>query len=317
MVKSTGSTLVRMATAVALMMGLASVASAAAQHAKQPLRATAAAPSARGRAKLVLKNGAHGSFAIASQKLAPATSYEVVVDGIKVGAITTGKNGAGKIKFSAPKRGNAILMGFDPRGASVAVRNGDGDDVLEGDMPDDGTDPNAVACCLTDDDEVECKDRTPEACLAAGGEVSSATGCFPNPCVSAPGVVCCIGDSASGAFCDDGPEVECEHDLSAQACAAAHGTVVEATSCEPNPCAPVPPANLVVCCVPEDDETECEIRTPERCASHGGTVSTATSCAEHPCGPSDDDDDQGEDDDGDHHGGDDHEGGGDGHGDDD
>jgi len=306
MAKSVDSMFMRATMALALALASAAWADAAVRHARQPLKPTATAPNARGRAKVLLKHGAKGSFAIAAQRLTPTTAYDVVVDGIKVGAITTRKNGAGTIKFAAPRRGNALLMGFDPRGAFVTVRDAHGDDVLEGEMPDDDTDPNAVACCLPDDDHVECEDRTPADCLAEGGLVSSATGCFPNPCVTSPGVVCCIGDSAAGAFCDDDPEVECEHEFSAEACAAEGGTVVEATSCDPNPCTPVPPANLVVCCVPEDDEDEieCEIRTPERCASHGGTVSAATSCADNPCGgmsggEHEGDDDQGENEQGD------------------
>ncbi len=301
-------------TAVALgaVLGLAGVAGAAKHvQVKQSLSPTAAAPSARGKAKLTLHTASRGAFAVAAQRLAPATSYDVVVGGIKVGALTTGARGAGKVRFSAPQRGHGLRLGFDPRGASLAVRDAHGDDVLEGDLPDDSVDPNAVACCVSDGGESECELRTPDACAAAGGVASSASGCFPDPCNGTPGsvVVCCTGDSAAGAFCDDDPKVECEDDVTEAQCAARHGTVVTATSCEPDPCAPVPPADLVVCCVPEDGETKCEIRTADRCAAHGGTASTALSCHPNPCGGGGGDH-QGGDDQGENSGGDgNHDGG--------
>jgi hypothetical protein len=66
------------------------------------------------------------------------------------------------------------------------------------------------------------------------------------------------------------------------------GIVVNATSCDPNPCAAIPPADPdVVCCLPDnggDGVPECEDRTAEECAAAGGTVSTATSCTPDPCG---------------------------------
>ena len=65
------------------------------------------------------------------------------------------------------------------------------------------------------------------------------------------------------------------------------GTVIQATSCAPNPCAPTPPAQGdVVCCVPDhggDGPAECEDRTAAACTAAGGTVSDATSCNPDPC----------------------------------
>src|SRR5262245_47831913 len=90
---------------------------------KQTLTATAHAPKARGRAKLVLRGGSHGSFALVAQRLAPSADYDVVVDGIKVGTLTTREHGTGKMRFSAPKRGRNALLGFEARGASVVVRD--------------------------------------------------------------------------------------------------------------------------------------------------------------------------------------------------
>ena len=65
------------------------------------------------------------------------------------------------------------------------------------------------------------------------------------------------------------------------------GTVVQATSCVPNPCAVTPPAEGdVVCCLPDnggDGLAECEDRTAAACTAAGGTVSDATSCTPDPC----------------------------------
>ena len=320
MAKRIGSAMAVAMAMAALLLGGADAANAAA-HMKQSLHATSYAPRARGNAKLTLRSS-KGLFSITARRLSSGASYDVVVAGIKVGSLATNANGKGKVVFQAPKRGHRGLLGFDPRGRSLAVRDHDGHDVLDGDMPDDSSDPGKVACCLPDDDGVECDDRKPGDCLDDGGTVSSATGCFPDPCATPPTgtSVCCTIDSTCGAFVDDDPEVGCHTDLSAADCAEEHGTVVEAASCDPNPCTPVPPVQLVTCCVPEDDEVECQFRTAERCAKKGGTVVAAASCAPNPCGgPSGmshdddqgDDDDQGEDgdhDDGehcDHHG---HEG---------
>ena len=277
---------------------------------KQKLSSTSFAPKARGNAKLSLKSDAKGVFSIAARRLAASADYDVVVGGIKVGAITTNGHGAGKVAFGTTKRGKRGLLGFDPRGRSLAVRDHDGNDVLDCDMPDD--DAGEVACCVPDDDGVECKHRTPDDCTADGGTPSSASGCFPDPCGPQTGtVVCCIVDSTCGAFVDDDPQVGCRDDVTAERCATKGGTVIDATSCEPNPCAPVPPVALVTCCVPDDGELECQFRTPDRCAAKGGTVTTAATCDPNPCGAamSSDhggkDDEQGDDDqgDGDHHDG--------------
>jgi hypothetical protein len=292
--RTVSATWVALATA-GLVLGGALDASAGA-HVKQALRATSHAPRARGNAKLTLKTSAKGVFSIAARRLAAATSYDVVVAGVKVGTVETNARGAGHIVFGAPKRGHRALLGFDPRGRSLAVRDHDGNDVLEGDMPDDATDPGKVACCLPDDDGVECDDRTPEHCLDDGGTPSSATGCFPDPCATTGTAVCCTVDSTCGAFVDDDPELGCHAGVTAAECAEHHGTLVDATSCEPNPCAPVPPVALVTCCVPEDDDEgmECEFRTADHCAAKGGTVNPAPSCDPNPCQVSSGDDHHGD-----------------------
>ena len=88
-------------------------------------------------------------------------------------------------------------------------------------------------------------------------------------------VVCCIPD-------DSGPECE---DRTADECAAQGGIVVEATSCDPNPCEPVtPPANEdIQCCLPDNGGTECEDRTPAECAVEGGVNAGVGTCSPDPC----------------------------------
>jgi hypothetical protein len=87
-------------------------------------------------------------------------------------------------------------------------------------------------------------------------------------------VVCCVPDDGG---------TECE-DRTASECAARGGTVSDATSCLPNPCAGAPsPGVDIVCCIPDDSGAECEDRTVEQCVAQGGTVIDASSCIGNPC----------------------------------
>jgi hypothetical protein len=300
-----GTTAKHVAAGLALLAFVSGASSAAAAghkvKLKQHLTATSADGDARGAAGFALK-GADGKFDVKAARLARDAGYDVVVGGVKVGELHTGRSGGGRIRFTSnPVKGDRLL-GFDPRGHQVSVRDGSGDDVLVGVVPDDTIDPTATACCLSDEDgESECEDRTPDACTAAGGTPTQVTSCVPDPCASTPPasvIVCCLNETD-----DDESETECE-DRSEAECAAEGGMVVQATTCDPNPCAPVPPADRVTCCVPDDDDpadVECEGITAEACTARGGTPATATSCEPDPCGGSDDDNgDDGSDGDGDH-----------------
>jgi hypothetical protein len=62
-----------------------------------------------------------------------------------------------------------------------------------------------IVCCLPDDggDRMnECEDRTAAACTAAGGTVSNAASCTPDPCNANPPpageIACCVPSSARG-----------------------------------------------------------------------------------------------------------------------
>jgi hypothetical protein len=252
----------------------------------QPLAGTVHAPRAHGQARLRLKTPSSGTFTVKAKRLPAGQTFDVVVNKVKVGTLTTGGGGNGSAKFSTTPHGRALLMGFDPQGQEVEIRDDQGDDDLDSDMPDKNPD-SALGCCLgNDEDETECEDLTAAECSTKGGTPTTASSCLPNPCGNQPPpttAVCCITHSTSGAFVDDDPEVECEEDTSQAECAAQGGTLVQATSCEPNPCQPIPPAQIVACCVPDGDESECEEITPDHCTARDGTVNSATSCDPNPC----------------------------------
>ncbi|HYV58188.1 MAG TPA: hypothetical protein VE911_11605 [Candidatus Nitrosopolaris sp.] len=273
-----------------LALGFVAVPARASHRVQQTLAATDSDQDARGRAQLVLQSDEDGKFEITSKKLDPDSTFDVIVNGVKVGTLTTTGGGSGHTRFRTHPRGDDQLLGFDPRGGTVEVRNEAGEDILTGTVPDD-TNPDEVACCLTGgnggESEVECEDRTPDECTAEGGTVAASASCIPNPCpgASPPGeeAICCIPDQGA-----DDTTVECE-DRTPDECAAAGGTVVTATSCDPNPCTPTAPAPEIVCCVPDhsggSDGLECEVITAQRCTDRGGTQSTATSCQPDPCHP--------------------------------
>jgi hydroxymethylbilane synthase len=225
------------------------------------LNATGVDADAAGKARLTLRSASDGKFEIAVRHLERDATYEVVIGGVRVADLTTNGGGNGKLRFrSRPRSSRDLPLGFDPRTATVVVRDGVGDDVLAVSFPDDDV-PNDgdIVCCIPDDSGTECEDRTADECTAQGGTaIAGATSCLPNPCAGATPVdddadiVCCIPDD-SGAECEDRTQDEC---------LAAGGTIVSATSCDPNPCAAVPPTGGdVVCCLPDnggDGANECE-----------------------------------------------------------
>jgi hypothetical protein len=279
------------ASAGLFVIGLAPNATAGSHvHVAQALTPTSNAPHAHGRATLALKTTSKGRFRVIARGLAGHASFDLVVGGVKVGTLTTNAGGSGKAKLSTNPKPSEGLLGVDPRGKSIEVRDENGDDDLQGDMPDDGdSTAGAFACCQPDDDETECEVRTPDECTAKGGTtVAGVDSCIPNPCSGTPpgggnDVVCCFPGSSTGAFVDEESEAECD-EVTMQECAMAGGAVVQATSCDSNPCAPVPPPTVTVCCVPDGSETECEILTPEHCSAAHGTPNAALSCESNPCG---------------------------------
>lgn len=237
---------------------------------------------ASGRASVALRNASDGKFDLKVKRLAGKTDYDVLVGGIKVASIHTSRGGSASVRFASRPRGKALLLGFDPRGEAIEVRDASGNDALTGTMPEVGEDAGDVTCCVPDDGGTECEDRTADECAAAGGTVVTAGSCLPDPCgggATPPGgttTVCCIPD-------DSGPECE---DRTQAECAAAGGTLVEATSCDPNPCAstPLPPDDDVQCCIPAYYVWECEDRTVAECTAAGGINKGPGTCSPNPCG---------------------------------
>lgn len=237
---------------------------------------------ANGGLKLIVKNKSDGKLEIKGKKLAANATYDVLVDGVLVGQFTTSGGGSGRLRFRSRPHGTDLLLGFDPRGALVVVRDAAGHDVLASQLAASGTVSGSdIICCIPDDSGPECEDRTPAECTAAGGTATTATSCLPNPCAGTPAptdgdIVCCIPD-------DSGPECE---DRTADECALEGGVAVAADSCTPNPCASVtPPADVdIQCCLPDDSGPECEDRTPAQCAVEGGVSAGVGTCTPNPCG---------------------------------
>ena len=246
------------------------------------LSSTGVDDDASGGVKLVVKNRSDGKFEIKGKKLDADATYDVLVDGVLVGQFTTTGGGSGRLRFRSRPHSNDALLGFDPRGALVVVRNAAGHDVLAVQLADSGSvSGDDIICCIPDDSGPDCEDRTAAECTAQGGTVTTATSCLPNPCAGTPPpveggeIVCCIPD-------DLGPECE---DRTADDCALQGGIAVAATSCTPNPCAPTtPPANDdVQCCLADDSGPSCEDRTPAQCAIEGGVSAGVGTCTPNPC----------------------------------
>jgi hypothetical protein len=91
-----------------------------------------------------------------------------------------------------------------------------------------------VVCCLADrggDGLNECEDLSADACTAAGGVVSDATSCMPDPCNTgtppADEIACCVPSVTDGFDCES---------RTADACTAAGGSPAATGTCMPDPC---------------------------------------------------------------------------------
>jgi len=205
------------------------------------LAPTGAAPDASGLARFVLRSRrgtVAGKLDVRVRKLAPGQRFEVTLDGVRLGSLQTNRRGRGVLRLRTRPRGDAVLLGVDPRGRTLSVV-GAGGVVLGAPMPASSLDPGDVRCCLPDDSGSECEDRTPAECAAEGGVDMGAGSCLPNPCAgSTPppvgDVVCCMPD-------DSGPECE---DRTVAECGAQGGVVVGGVSCLPNPCAATTPTTV-------------------------------------------------------------------------
>ena len=267
-------------------------------HIKRALQPTGVDADARGQAVVVINHsGGHGRLVVRGIRLAPQSTFGIMLGGVRIGSLATNARGKGRARFSSRPGANEQTLGTDPRGKHLEVADDHGEDVLDDDIPDDTVEPDEVACCLSDHDETECEDRTPDECGAEGGTMPGPASCMPNPCATTPPeeeeAGCCIAEDDEG---------ECER-TTASECAARHGVKVD--TCDPNPCAPSAPG-VVRCCIPEhgngggsgsgsggadpggSDETEnerpeCEQLTSDHCMQEGGTPMDAGSCEPNPC----------------------------------
>lgn len=298
------------ASLLALTLAMTGPAWGAATGAKAKLTANQQGSKAKGKVDIRVINGKKATFRISAQKLSRQAPYTVVVRGVAVGTVTTSKGGSLRAMFRDTPRKRELLLGFDPRGAAVSLRDATGAEVMWGDVPVPPTkrvDAGKIACCVPDDGGFECEDRLPDVCAAQGGTPAPTQSCLPDPCGGRPDVdgdgdeddddegklICCQPDDDVS----DAPSVECE-DRSAEQCAMAGGVILAATSCEPDPCSPTgDPVVTQPCCVLDDGEPECETRTPARCARKQAEdgACDASLCGGTGGGGSGDDDDSGDD----------------------
>src|SRR6266550_1679405 len=259
---------------------------------KRPLQPTGVDADARGHTIVVINhNGGRGRLMVRGANLAPASTFSIVLGGIRIGGLVTGVRGNGHARFSTRPGRREQTLGTDPRGKHLEIADDQGEDVLDDDIPDDSVQPDEKACCLPDDGGEECEDRTADDCQAEGGKVADVSSCMPNPCATAPG-----GDEEVGCCIVRNDEVECEQTTIGE-CAAESGTKVD--SCNPNPCAPSS-TGVVRCCLPDasgggsgsgsrsgetetENEMECEQLTAEHCMALHGTSMDAGSCDPNPC----------------------------------
>ena len=148
-------------------------------RARWVLAPTVAGARSAGAATLVvrrLRNGLSSTLTVVGRNLEPRTTYEVTVQGVRIGTLSTNDAGRGRARFRSQPRSGDQLLGVDPRGKSIAVHALDGLDRMGGDvglLPEhhDSDEANTVRCCVPeeDEDENECKVLTPEKCQQKGG----------------------------------------------------------------------------------------------------------------------------------------------------
>jgi hypothetical protein len=282
---------IRLVTLV-LAATLAASTASAASHVKAGLVPTGKDPDARGHASAVVR-GSKGKLAVSAHRLSSTATFEVIVDGVRIGTLSTHGGGNGKARFSTRPHGGDQLLGVDPRGKLLQVRDEDGDDVLETEMPDDSA-PGAIRCCRSHEDETECEAESPDECAAKGGMNMGAGSCMPNPCPMSGGdrIRCCVPEQD-----EDGPECE---DRTADECSAEHGINIGPGECEDDDaCSPTSPGDGEIrCCIAEhdimthhedgddqgeDEDVECEHVSEASCAALGGRSLGAGSCDPNPC----------------------------------
>jgi len=182
---------------VLTIMALLAVPAVHAATVKGTLHATGVVAGAQGQASFALggnaSRGRHGKFKVLARHLPAGKSFGISVAGVRIGTLTTNGAGTGSASFSNPRKGHSQLLGVDPQGHVVEVSDDQGEDVLEGDMPDGMPNPGDIQCCLPENDNAqgdenqqgdagECEQLTATECSAEGGTAIGPGSCEPNPC---------------------------------------------------------------------------------------------------------------------------------------
>jgi len=92
---------------------------------RQELAATGADADAHGKATLSLKrrrSGLREQLVVVARKLDASTSFDVTIDGVRVGALRSNARGRGSGRFrTEPRKPDDQLLGVDPRGRTLVV----------------------------------------------------------------------------------------------------------------------------------------------------------------------------------------------------
>ena len=156
--------------------------------------------------RLKVRNASNGRLVVKAQKLVSSAPYEVLVDGVLVGRFTTTAKGIGRIRFrSRPRSAKDVLLGFDPRGALLVVRDDSGRDVLAVALADNGSRSTDLLHPAT----TAARVRGPDAGRVHGARgdgvdrdvVSTEPVCGGSPPAGGD-VICCVPDD-SGPECED------------------------------------------------------------------------------------------------------------------
>jgi len=124
-----------------LMLGFGTLVDARSVNVRQTLTATGADPNAAGEGRLSIKgrpSGLSGSLEIRTRRLDPQTTYQIAIDGVVIGTVTTGGVGGGRVRFNTRPHGHDRLLGVRPRGRTVDVIDPNGVVVLTTTLPTTG-----------------------------------------------------------------------------------------------------------------------------------------------------------------------------------
>src|SRR5262249_5641419 len=120
--------------ALAMLLGSAVFeARAATQSLKTRLVPSGPEPRARRKTLMSLREGADGLDAeleIVVRRLERRATFEVVLQGVRIGTIGTRGTGNGRARFRNRPRHHEQRLGTDPRGRVLTIRNTSGTDIL-------------------------------------------------------------------------------------------------------------------------------------------------------------------------------------------